>query len=328
MHDQARSEIESPQGLGRVAETAASQSLIPDPNEHEQAKRRASALSLTYNVLFTAAKLVAALLTGSMSLLSEALHSATDIVASTLAYVGVRAASAPPDERHPYGHGKIETLAGFGESILLFMMVLYLIGEGIHRLIRGVELQSLELGLAVMTLSTLSSLLVGQYVLRVGRRTRSLALLSNGQHLMVDFWTSVSVLVALLLIRLTGWTPIDPILAIGIALWLLRGAWRLATQAFHELIDQRLPNEEMDHIDRVIRADPRVISYHNLRTRRSGAMRYIDLHIVVPADWSLQQAHAVADELEKRLERELAPAQVVIHVDPYDPAKARQRETV
>jgi cation diffusion facilitator family transporter len=292
--------------------------------DHERAKRRATALSLAYNVLFTAAKLVAALLTGSMSLLSEALHSATDIVASTLAYIGVRAASAPPDERHPYGHGKIETLAGFGESILLFLMVLYLIGEGIHRLVSGVQLESLEVGVVVMALSTISSLLVGRYVLCVGRRTHSLALLSNGQHLMVDFWTSAGVLLALLLIQLTGWTPIDPLLAIGIALWLLRGAWRLSSQAFHDLIDQRLPDEEIEHIDSVIRSDPRVISYHKLRTRRSGAMRYIDLHIVVPADWSLQQAHAVADELEKRLERELAPAQVVIHVDPYDPLKAQQ----
>ncbi len=319
MHHQARAEVE-PQS----AASASFNGADAPRDRQERAKRLASALSLTYNVLFTAAKLVAALLTGSMSLLSEALHSATDIVASTLAYVGIRAASAPPDERHPYGHGKIETLAGFGESILLFLMVLYLIGEGIHRLVRGVRLESLELGLGVMLLSTLTSLLVGQYVLRVGRRTRSLALLSNGQHLMVDHWTSAGVLVALVIIRFTGWTLIDPLLAIAIALWLLRGAWRLSTQAFHELIDQRLPDEEIAHIDSVIRSDPRVISYHNLRTRRSGAMRYIDLHIVVPADWSLQQAHAVADELEKRLERELAPAQVVIHVDPYDPSKARQ----
>ncbi|MCS7065472.1 MAG: cation diffusion facilitator family transporter [Fimbriimonadales bacterium] len=328
MHHPAHTEAGRDQAL-EISEsyppTPDPQSLMPDPDGQERAKRRASALSLAYNVLFTVAKLVAALLTGSMSLLSEALHSATDIVASTLAYVGVRAASAPPDERHPYGHGKIETLAGFGESILLFLMVLYLIGEGIHRLIRGVQLASLELGVLVMALSTLSSLVVGQYVLRVGRRTRSLALLSNGQHLMVDFWTSASVLLALLLIRFTGWTPIDPLLAIGIALWLLRGAWRLSTQAFHELIDQRLPDEEIAHIDRLICSDPRVISYHNLRTRRAGAIRYIDLHIVVPADWSLQQAHAVADELEKRLERELCPAQVVIHVDPYDPQKAQPR---
>ncbi len=291
-------------------------------SRHERAKRRATTVSLAYNVLFTAGKLVAALLTGSMSLLSEALQSATDIVASALAYVGVRVASAPPDERHPYGHGKVETLTGFGEAILLFLMVLYLIGEGVHRLFVGSELESLEVGIGVMALSTVSSLFVGRYVLSVGKRTGSLALLSNGQHLMVDFWTSLGVLAALGMIQLTGWTAIDPLLAIGIALWLMRGAWRLAAHAFHDLIDQSLPPEEIAQIDALVRSEPDVISYHRLRTRRSGTMRYIDLHIVVPSDWSLQQAHAVADRLEKRIAQALAPAQVVIHVDPYDPTRA------
>ncbi len=289
---------------------------------HERAKRRATTLSLAYNILFTAIKLVVALLTGSMSLLSEALHSATDIVASVFAYIGVRVASIPPDERHPYGHGKVETLAGFGEAILLCGIVLYLLGEGVRRLIVGCELEHLELGIGTMMLSAGSSLIVGQYVWRTGKRTGSLALLSNGQHLMVDFWTSVGVLLALGLIWLTGWNALDPLLAIGIALWLLRGAWRLMTHAFHDLIDQSLPSEEIARIDALVRAEPGVISYHRLRTRRSGTMRYIDLHIVVPADWSLQQAHEVADRLEKRIERELAPAHAVIHVDPYDPARA------
>lgn len=288
----------------------------------ERAKRRATSLSLAYNVLFTIGKLGAALATGSMSLLSEALHSATDVVASALAYVGVRVGAVPPDERHPYGHGKVETLAGFGESILLFLMVLYLIGEGVHRLIVGSTLDSIEVGLAVMALSTLSSLLVGRYVLAVGRQTQSLVLLSNGQHLMVDFWTSLGVLFALGLIRLTGWNALDSLLAIGIAIWLLRGAWRLASHAFHDLIDQSLPPDEIMRIDAILCAEPSVISYHNLRTRRSGSMRYIDLHVVVPADWSLQEAHAVADRLEKQIAQELAPAQVVIHVDPYDPSRA------
>lgn len=288
----------------------------------ERTKRYATTLSLSYNILATAVKLVVAFLTGSMSLLSEAIHSATDIVASFFAYIGVRVASTPPDERHPYGHGKVETLAGFGESILLFLIVLYLMGEGVRRLIVGSELEHLQLGLGAMALSAVSSLLVGQYVWRAGKRTGSLALLSNGQHLMVDFWTSVGVLIALGLIWLTGWTVIDPLLAIGIALWLLRGAWRLMNSAFHELIDQSLPAEEIARVDALVRAEPGVISYHRLRTRRSGTMRYIDLHIVVPADWSLRQAHEVADRLEKRIEQELAPAHAVIHVDPYDPARA------
>lgn len=287
-------------------------------------RQRAAGVSLIYNVLFTLAKIVAAVWTGSISLLSEAIHSGTDVVASFIAFVSVRAAAAPPDEEHPYGHGKIESLAGFGESILLFLMVFYLIGEGIHRLISGVELHQLEVGLGVITLSTVTSLLTARYVLSVAKRTHSMALLSNGQHLLVDFYTSAGVLVALLLVHSTGWTLIDPLLAIGIALWLARGAWKLSKMAFHQLIDRRLPIEELDTIAGILNSDPRVISYHRLRTRRSGYMRYVDLHLVVPNDWSVQQAHAVADELEKKIEHALAPAQAVIHVDPYDPAKIRE----
>lgn len=289
-------------------------------------KRRAAILSLGYNLVAAGVKLGAALLTGSVSLLSEALHSATDVVASFFAYLGVRMGAMPPDPQHPYGHGKIETLAGFGESVLLILVVGYLMVEGVRRLIVGSELEHLEWGLGVMALSALSSLIVGQYVWRTGKRTHSLALMSNGQHLMIDFWTSLGVLIALGVIYFTGWTAIDAMLAIGIALWLFRGAWQLAVRAFHELIDHCLPAHELAQIDQILRSEPSVLGYHDLRTRRSGAMRYIDVHIVLPEDWSLKQAHDVADALEAQIERALHPAQVTIHVDPYDPERASRRE--
>lgn len=291
----------------------------------EQAKRRAATVSLLYNTLFTIAKLIGAVVTGSVSLLSEAIHSGTDVVASLIAFLSVRAAAAPPDEEHPYGHGKIESLAGFGESILLFLIVLYLISEAVHRLIEGAQLQSLQVGLTVMGFSTVTSFIVSRYVLSVGRRTESLALLSNGQHLVVDCYTSAGVLLALGLVRWTGWQAIDAWLALLIALWIARGAWQLSLKAFDQLIDVRLPEREIELIDRLVCSDPRVISYHHLRSRRSGTIRYIDLHVVVPNDWSVVQAHEVADELEKRIARELAPAHVVIHIDPYDPQKANRK---
>ncbi|MFN3690255.1 MAG: cation diffusion facilitator family transporter, partial [Fimbriimonadales bacterium] len=225
-------------------------------------KRRAAALSLGYNLTAAGVKLVAALATGSVSLLSEALHSAVDVVASFCAYLGVRIGATPPDEQHPYGHGKVETLAGFGESILLMLVVGYLLIEGARRLIAGHTLERLEWGLGVMALSTVSSLLVGQYVWRVGKRTHSLALLSNGQHLMIDFWTSLGLLAALGVIYFTGWVFVDALLAMAIALWLFHGAWRLATRAFHELIDQRLPQEELERIDQILRAEPHLLNYH------------------------------------------------------------------
>ncbi|MCS6919181.1 MAG: cation diffusion facilitator family transporter [Fimbriimonadales bacterium] len=289
-------------------------------------KRRAAVLSLSYNLAAAGVKLVAALLTGSVSLLSEALHSATDVVASFFAYLGVRIGATPPDKQHPYGHGKVETLAGFGESILLMLIVGYLMVEGVRRLIVGSELEHLEWGVGVMALSTLTSLAVGQYVWRVGKRTHSLALMSNGQHLMIDFWTSLGLLIALGVIHFTGWTFIDALLAIAIALWLFRGAWRLAHRAFHELIDHSLPQEELAQIHQILRSEPHLLNYHNLRTRRSGAMRYVDVHIVLPNDWSLQQAHAVADALERQIECKLHPVEVTIHVDPYDPERVALRE--
>ncbi|GIV10025.1 MAG: cation transporter [Fimbriimonadales bacterium] len=292
----------------------------------ERAKRRAAVLSLSYNLTAAGVKLVAALLTGSVSMLSEALHSATDVIASFFAYLGVRVGATPPDEQHPYGHGKVETLAGFGESMLLMLIVCYLLFEGVRRLIAGSALEHLEWGVAVMAVSTLSSLAIGQYVWRVGARTHSLALMSNGQHLMIDFWTSLGLLIALGVIHFTGWTFVDALLAIAIALWLFRGAWQLAHRAFHELIDHRLPQAELARIDQILRSEPHLLNYHNLRTRRSGAMRYVDVHIVLPNDWSLQQAHAVADAIEREIKRELRPAEVTIHVDPYDPERAALRE--
>ncbi|MCW5934751.1 MAG: cation transporter [Fimbriimonadia bacterium] len=295
-----------------------------NPNEdiNNRLRQRAAGVSLAYNAIFTLAKLVGAFMTGSISLLSEAIHSGTDVIASFIAFVSVRAAAVPPDEEHPYGHGKIESLAGFGESILLLLMVFYLIYEGIHRLFTGVELQNLDVGVAVIALSTISSFVVSRYVTGVAKKTDSLALRSNGQHLTVDFVTSLGVLAALVAVKLTGWKLIDPLLAIGLALWMAVGAWKLARLAFEQLIDRRLPEEEIQRIERILREDPRALSFHRLRTRRSGYIRYIDLHIVVPSDWSLQQAHETADDLEKRIERILTPAQVVIHVDPYDPEKA------
>ncbi|MDW8052662.1 MAG: cation diffusion facilitator family transporter [Armatimonadota bacterium] len=289
-------------------------------------KRRAALISLSYNLAAAGIKLATALLTGSVSLLSEALHSATDIIASFFAYLGVRIGAAPPDPKHPYGHGKIETMAGLGEATLLMLVVGYLLVEGVRRLIVGSELEHLEWGVGVMALSAGTSLLVGQYVWRVGKRLHSLALMSNGQHLMIDFWTSLGLLIALGVIHFTGWVVIDALLAIAIALWLLWGAWRLALRAFHELSDHCLPEEEIALIDKILRSEPSVLSYHDLRTRRAGATRYIDVHIVLPNDWSLKQAHDVADALEQRLESALHPAQVTIHVDPYDPERASRRE--
>jgi len=285
-------------------------------------KRRAAALSIGFNILQTLLKIGAAILTRSVSVFSEAAHSGIDVLASLMAYVGVHVSSAPPDEDHPYGHGKVESLTGFGESILLFCTVIYICYTAVSRLFHKPPIENISLGLAVMAFSAAGCLAISRYMLSVAKRTHSIALKSNGQHLTADFVTSVGVLVSLGLTHLTGLLWIDSLMAILIAAWMAHGAWHLMKEAFDHLIDRRLPLEELDQIEAILHSHPDVLGHHRLRTRLSGNMRYIDMHIVVPNEWSVVQAHSVADELEKEISHKLVPAQVVIHVDPFDVTKA------
>lgn len=287
----------------------------------ERSKRLAASASLAYNILLTVLKVVAAVVTGSVSLLSEAVHSATDVVASAIAFVSIRAASVPPDEEHPYGHGKIESLAGFGESVLLLMIVVYILVESTLKLMHGSTVANVNLGLWIMGFSAVSSLGIGLYVRRVGEQVDSLALRSNGQHLLVDFWTSVGVIAALLTTKLTHWEQADAVFAIVLAFWIAFGAWRMAKEAFDQLIDKTLPEEELALIRDILDREGECLSYHRLRGRHSGSSHYIDVHIVVPTDWSVVQAHNLADRLEKAIAANLQPAHVVIHVDPFDAKK-------
>lgn len=287
----------------------------------ESRKNRAAGVSLAFNVVSTVVKLVAAVLTGSVSLLSEAAHSFTDIFASSIALASVRAAAVPPDEEHPFGHGKIESLAGFGESILLFGVVVYVAIEAVQRLLTPQPIQELDLGIAVMVASAVGALLVSKYVGKVAHDSGSLALQSNAQHLMVDCVTSAGVLGGLFLVRVTGVTWSDSLLALGFSFWMSYGAWKLARRAFHDLIDIRLPDEEIEQIKNIIRSEPHVLDFHRLRTRRAGSVRNIDMHIVVPREWSLVEAHDCADRLEKRIAKDMEPANVVIHVDPFEPGR-------
>lgn len=281
-------------------------------------KSRAATVSVAFNATFTALKLFGAALTHSVSLFSEAVHSAADVVASTIAYFSVRAASQPADEEHPYGHGKIESLAGFAESIFLLLTMAFIAKEAIDRLMHGGEVHKLETGVGIMAASALCSLVVGLYVAKCGRDTRSLALQSNGQHLLVDCLTSCGVLIALLVVRTTGWAYADPILALIFAGWIGLNAGRLCLSAYQQLIDRRLPDAEMEALQKLLDECPEILSHHGLRTRLSGHVRHIDVHVVVPSDWSVAEAHRVVDDLENLIDTTFDPAEVVIHVDPYD----------
>lgn len=299
-----------------------SESIVPIDH---QARRSAALLSVVTNSSLTAIKVFAAAITGSVSLFSEAAHSATDVVASGIAYVSVHRAAQPADRDHPYGHGKFESMAGFAESILLLVIVAYVTVTSLIRLFRPEPVTSVDLGIWLVAASTVVVLLVGVRVRRIATETGSLALRSNAQHLFVDFWTNLGVLGALVTQRVTGWDRADPIVALGLAAWIGRNAWKMSQEAFNQLVDRSLPDDEILQIRTIVNRNPEVLGMHRLRTRLAGNSRTIDLHIVVPADWSVVRAHDLAESIEDEIAAELAPATVVIHVDPFDEAKAERR---
>jgi cation diffusion facilitator family transporter len=246
-------------------------------------------------------------------------------VASLVAYLSIRAAAVPPDDEHPYGHGKIESLAAFGEGILLLGVVGLIIVQSVANLLKGKHPERLDLGIVAMTISAAGAFGVGQYLLAVARKTNSIALKSNGRHLILDFWTSLGVLAAFAIQKFLNFQHADSLLGILIGCWLGFGAWKTLREAFEQLIDRRVTDEEIETIQTILGSTPDLISYHRLRSRHSGNVHYVDLHAVVPREWSVVQAHELADRLEKEICAALEPAQVVVHVDPYDPNKVTHR---
>lgn len=285
-------------------------------------KLRAGSLSLVSNVLLASIKLLAAFFTGSVSLLSEGVHSLTDLISSSITLISIRASGVPADDSHPYGHEKIETVASFAESCLMGFLAVAVLVQSAQRLFKASEVVHLTFGLVVLALCAGISLVVGLVVTKASLRTESKALASNGLHLRADALMSVGVLIALLIVQWTHLSRIDSIAGAGLSLWLLFNAWKLGSEAFQQLIDRRLSDEDILKIRNALAKTEGLISYHRLRTRMSGRVRLIEVHLVVPREWSLLQAHALADGFEKQIKAIFDHVTVISHVDPYDQAKA------
>jgi cation diffusion facilitator family transporter len=222
----------------------------------------------------------------------------------------------PSDERHPYGYGKAESVSGAVEAALILVAALWIVVEAVRKLVRGGEVEHLGLGAAVMGVSALVNVAISAYLFRVAKQEDSLALEADAHHLATDVYTSVGVGAGLLVVWLTGWHVVDPLVAIAVALLIARIGWQLTRQAGGQLLDRSLPAAEVAEIEKVLRADPRVVGFHRLRSRKSGSDRYVDMHVVLPARLGLGEAHDVARGLESAVERLLPRTHVVVHVDP------------
>ncbi len=285
-----------------------------------ETKQRTAALSIISNSGLILLKVIAGSVTGSVAVLTEAVHSSIDLVASIVAFVSVRKADEPADETHRYGHEKIENLAAAIEGILILVGSATIAFEAIRRLVKHNRLHTVGLGIGVVAFSIVINLVVSAVIGRNARATDSPALEGDAAHLRTDAMTSAAVLVTLALVKFTGAQWLDPAVALLVAAGILTTGIRLLNRSSRVLVDQALPPTEVAAIRSAIEAlAPRgVVGYHELRTRRAGSRRYIDLHVQFRSGTSLESAHRTAHELQDLIGSRLKQVDVLIHLEPED----------
>ncbi len=281
-------------------------------------KVRIAFLSIISNTALIIFKVVAGILSGSVSIISEAIHSGMDLVASIVAFFSVRTSSKPADEKHNFGHGKIENISGLVEGVLIFIAAALIIYESIKKLFEPTEIGETTIAMVVMFISALINLFVSRKLYKVGQEEDSMALQADALHLKTDVYTAAGVGVGILLIKFTGLFILDSIVAIIVALMIIKEAWELCKHALDSLLDSSLSDEEVAEIEKIINQhSDQFIDYHKLKTRKSGNVKHIDFHITVPSDLTVQVSHDIVGGLKKDLNETLKNTRVNIHIDPY-----------
>jgi len=282
-------------------------------------KSRAAAVSIVSNSALIVFKLIVGLISGSIAIISEALHSGSDLVAALVAFYSVRKAAKPADDSHRYGHEKVENISGVIEALLILAAAAVIIAEGVQKLIDGVIIDHVWLGVAVMGASAVINLFVSMRVLYpAARSTDSAALEADAAHLRTDVYTSVGVAVGLTIVKLTGVEEFDPIAAILIALLIVYTGVKLVIQSSRVLLDQTLPDDELALIRDCV-SDHRgdlIYGYHKLRARQAGSRRHIDLHVTVDAAMSVAESHKVAEHIMADIRACIPNSDVLVHIEP------------
>ncbi|WP_379969720.1 cation diffusion facilitator family transporter [Ectobacillus sp. sgz5001026] len=274
-------------------------------------------LSIMSNTILIIFKLIAGFLSGSVSIISEAIHSGMDLVASFVAFFSVRNSAKPADKKHPYGHGKIENISGLIEGLLIFVAAALIITEAVKKILNPAEIEQANIAIAVMLVSALINLAVSRKLYKVSQEEDSMALEADALHLKTDVYTSLGVGIGILLIKLTGLSILDSIVAILVALIIIKEAWELCKNAFDHLLDSKLSDEEEAEVKKIISEHShQFIDYHKLKTRKSGNKKHIDFHITVPPDLTVKETHDIIGSLKKDLNETLKNTRVNIHADP------------
>jgi len=282
-------------------------------------KAGATKLLIGVVVGLIAVKVVVGWLTGSISVLAQAADSLLDLFAAIITFSAIRIAARPADAEHPYGHGKVEDIAGVAQGILIFVAGGLIIYAAVERIISGSSIELLGVGIAVMAVSMGASIFLSRHLSRVARRTHSVALEANARNIATDVYSASAVLVGLLIVRFSGINIIDSVIAIAVAIYILKVAVDTIRRPISGLLDEKLPPSQEAVIEDSIRKHSREVSgFHALRTRRAGSWSYIDLHLVMAGDTSLERAHEICDQIESEIGSQLHDASVTIHCEPCD----------
>ena len=283
-------------------------------------KMRAAGLSVASNSLLILLKIIAGALTGSVAILTEAVNSTLDLIASLVTFFSVRKADEPADEDHRYGHEKMENLAAAIEGMLILVGSGVIVFEAVRRLAMGGRVERVGVGIGVVAVSALANLVLSTYLGRVARATDSPALAGDAAHLRTDAYTSVGVLTGLALVQITGAEWVDPVVALLVGGLIVRAGTRLLRSSSRVLVDEALPEAELAVIrEELLAFGPRgILGYHKLRTRSAGARRYVDLHVQFRPGTTLEEAHATAHDLQDGISARLPNADVLIHLEPSD----------
>ena len=280
-------------------------------------KKIAASLSIVSNALVISLKLVAGIISGSISIISEALHSMTDFIASFLTFFAVSRSSEPADKDHQFGHGKYEDMSGFIEGGLIIFAGLYIIYKSISKLVLGHYInQETTLGIFVMGFAVLANFVVSTYLLQIAKRTDSMSLYADGQHLQSDIFSSVGVLIGLILIKYTGITILDPIIALIVAVVIVRAGYKISKQTLNNLLDGALPKEDVDRIEAILKSNEQIKGYKELRTRKSGKIRDIEITVFFEPELKLCDCHKVCDDIENQMKKVLEDINIIIHTEP------------
>lgn len=281
---------------------------------HADLKKNTARLSVVSNTLLIILKLIVGLITNSVSILSEAIHSSLDLVAAIIAYFSVRISGTPADKEHPFGHGKAENVSGVIEALLIFVASMWIIFEAVKKILHPEEASSLGLGSVVMLISAVVNTFVSRRLYKVAKKTNSVALEADALHLKTDVFTSLGVALGLLLITFTGIHILDPIIAILVACFILFESFNLLRKAFNPLLDTALSDDDIKKVESIL--ESMNVRYHDLRTRAAGHQRFIEFHLDAPPEETIENVHKQCDAIEEKLSAEFQDVSVVIHPEP------------